>query len=160
MKLSKNMLAAVAVTTVAAGGLLGVSAASAHGNGEHKDELVTKLAEKFNVDKSEVEAVFEAQHAEMEAEREAERSEHLQSLVDSGKITAEQKTALEAKFEEMHTKREELKDQNLTRKEIHDKMDEARDSFEAWAEEQGIDLDAIRPERGARGEFGHGGPKS
>lgn len=45
MKISKNLLAAVAVTTVATGGILGISAASAHGNGENKDELVTKLSE-------------------------------------------------------------------------------------------------------------------
>ena len=154
MKISKNLLAAVAVTTVATGGILGISAASAHGNGENKDELVTKLAEKFNVDASEVESVFEAQHEEHQAEMEAKRAEQLQSLVDAGTITADQKTALEAKFEEMHTLRESLRDQDLTREQMHDKMKEARDSFETWAEDQGIDLEAIRPEGKGFGEHG------
>ena len=156
MKLSKNLLAAVAVTSIATGSIIGIGAVSAHGGGENKDELVTKLAEKFNVDASEIETVFEEQHAEMELERDAKRAEHLQSLVDAGTITADQKTALETKFAEMETAREALKDQDLTREEIHTKMEEGRTAFEAWATEQGIDLDAIRPEGGHMGGRGHG----
>lgn len=154
MKLSKNLLAALAVTTVATGSILGVSAVSAHGNGENKDELVTKLAQKFNIDVSEVESVFEEQRTEMQAERETKRAEHLQGLVDAGTITAEQKTLLETKFDEMKATREALRDQDLTREERHEKMEEARESFEAWANEQGIDLEAIHPEGGPEGQKG------
>lgn len=159
MKISKNLLAALAVTTVATGSILGVSAASAHGNGENSDELVTKLAEKFNVDESEIESVFEEQRTEMQAERETARAEHLQGLVDAGTITSDQKIALEAKLDEMKATREALRDQDLTREERHEKMEEARDSLEAWAKEQGIDLSAIHPEGGPgghKGGRGHG----
>ncbi len=156
MKISKNLIAALAVTTIATGSILGVSAASAHGSGDNKDELVTKLAEKFNVDASEVESVFEEQHAEMEAERDTKREEHLQSLVDAGTITADQKIALETKFTEMETARESIKDQDLTHEEMHTKMEESRTAFEAWAKEQGIDLSAIRPDGGHMGGRRHG----
>lgn len=163
MKINKQLLAAVAVTTIATGSIIGISATSAHQTkGENKDELVTKLAEKFNVDASEVESVFDEQRATMEAERDSKREEHLQTLVDEGKITAEQKIALEAKFAEMKSARDELKNQNLTRDEMHTKMEEGRVAFKAWAEEQGIDLDAIRPEGGLRfgpGGHGHHGPE-
>lgn len=54
----------------------------------------------------------------------------------------------------MHTLRESLRDQDLTREQMHDKMKEARDSFETWAEDQGIDLEAIRPEGKGFGEHG------
>jgi len=154
MKISKNLLAAVAVTTVATGSIIGIGAVSAHGNGENKDELVTKLAEKFNVDASEVESVFEEQHAVMEQKRDAKRAEHLQSLVDAGTITADQKTALETKFAEMETAREALRDQDLTREEMHAKMEEGRTAIDAWAKEQGIDLKTIRPEGGPMGHEG------
>ena len=152
------MLAAGIVTTVAAGSLLGVASA-ATSSSDPQGGLIDKLVSKFNLNKEEVQAVFDEAHEERHAEMEAKRSEHLQELVDAGTITAEQKTALEAKFEEMHTNREALRDQDLTEEERRTKMDEARDAFESWAEQQGIDLDAIRPE-GGRGGMGHqGGPR-
>jgi len=156
MKLNKNLLIAMAVTSIATGSIIGISAVSAHGGGENKNELVTKLAEKFNVDASEVESVFKKQHAEMKAEREVKRTERLQALVDAGTITAEQKTALEAKFEEMATTRQALKNQDLSLEEIHAKMDEGRSAIESWAKEQGINLKDIRPEGGQMGGRGHG----
>ncbi len=146
MKISKNLLAGVAVTTVAAGSIIGIGAASAHGGFGNGDNVASEVAQKFNLNEEEVKQFFEDKHQERETEMEAKRSERLQALVDAGTITADQKTALEAKSEEMHTLRESFRDQDLTREQMHDKMKEARDSFKTWANEQGIDLEAIRPE--------------
>ena len=155
MKLSKNLLAAIAVTTIASGSIIGIGAASAQSSNNGQDSLVSKIAEKFNLDKTAVQSVFDEQHAAREAEIQAKIADRLQSLVDSGKITAEQKTALEAKQAEMKATREALKDQNLTREEMHTKMEEARTTFETWAKDQGIDLSVIRPEGGPMGRGDH-----
>lgn len=156
MKYSKNLLAAALVTTIAAGSVAGIGAASAHNSsGNRNDDLISKLAQKFGVEEGEVKAVFDEQHEAREAERDAKRTEHLQSLVDNGTLTAEQKTALEAKFEEMHVSREALRSQDLSREEKRAKMQENRAALKAWAKEQGIDLSTIRPE-GGEGQGGHG----
>jgi polyhydroxyalkanoate synthesis regulator phasin len=156
MKITKSMLAMGAVTAVALASLAGLGAASAQSSNGNDNSIVDKLATTFGLNREEVQTVFDEQRNEMHAEREANRSEHLQSLVDDGTITADQKTALEAKQEEMHAKRDALRDQDLSREEMHDAMEQARTEFEAWATEQGIDLDALHP-NGEQGQGRHKG---
>jgi polyhydroxyalkanoate synthesis regulator phasin len=147
------MLAAGVVTTIAAASALGIGAASAQSSSG--TSIVDRIATKFNLNRDEVQTVFDEQHTEMEANHEQEQSTRLQALVDKGTITADQKTALEAKHTEMEAARDALKDQNLTREEMHTKMDAARTEFETWAKDQGIDLATIRP----MGGMVHGGPR-
>ena len=155
MKLHKNMLAAGVVTTVAAGSLLGVSMASAQ-TSDGGTSIVDRIASTFNLNRDDVQNVFDEQRQERHEQMEQKHEEHLQQLVEDGTITSEQKDDLEAKHEEMRTLRESLKDQDLTREEMRNKMQEARSEFEAWAEDQGIDLESIRPEGkdGMRGRHG------
>jgi SMC interacting uncharacterized protein involved in chromosome segregation len=129
MKVSKSMLAAGAVTTFAVASLAGLGAVSAHGsNGSRTNE------NNNNVQKME--------------QRQEQRTERLQTLVDSGTLSEDQRAALEAKHEEMHALRDELKTQDLSREEMRERMHEKRDEFKNWAEEQGINLDELRPEGG------------
>ncbi len=154
MKLSKAMLAAGVLTTIAAGSLVGPSVASAYG-GEDGSGIIDKLVEKFGLSRDDVQAVFDEARVEKHAEMEAEEAERLASLVEDGTLTQEQADALSQKREEMRQAREELRDQDLTREEIHEQMKSDMEDFKAWAEEQGIDLDAIRSEKGEG--FGHRG---
>ncbi|MCA9323559.1 hypothetical protein KC992_00475 [Candidatus Saccharibacteria bacterium] len=156
MKLSKQLIAAGVVTAVGAGSLLTIGAASA-ATSSPQNSIIDKLVTKFNLNKDDVQAVFDEQHSEMEAERQQEFSDRLQAKVDDGTITAEQKTAIEQKWTELHDKMEELHDQELTREERHDQMKQFHDELKAWADEQGIDLTDIGP-LGGRGMGGrHGG---
>ena len=155
MKLSRSMLAAGVVTTIAVASVVGIGAASAQT--DTGTSIVDRIATRFNLNRDEVQTVFDEKHDEMEAEHEQRQAMRLQELVDNGTLTAEQKTALEAKHEEMETKREALKDQDLTREEVRTQMETARTEFEAWAKDQGIDLDAIRPAGGMGMRHGRGG---
>lgn len=88
-------------------GLGGASAASAlSGTSSSSDSLVDRLVEKFNLNKTEVQAVFDEEQKARTAERTAEQSERLQDAVDDGDITAEQKTKIEAKLKELQAARE------------------------------------------------------
>lgn len=166
MKLSKKQLISAAVVAVLAGGigLTSVSNVSAEkvNNGHRADSLASRIATKFNINKDEVKAEIKAEHDQNRTEHEAEmkqkREEKLQKLVDSGKITADQKTAIIAKMDEMHTKMEELRNNGKTRKENKDAAKAIKDEFKTWAESQGINLDDIRPE-GKEGGRGHRGPR-
>jgi gas vesicle protein len=129
MKMNKNLLLAGVVTTVAAGSLLSLGIASADSNSG--DSLIDKIATKFSLNRDEVEAVFEENRAEKQAERAADFSENLQEKVDSGDITAEQKTLIETKFAELQTARET-----------------EREALEQWAEDNGIDMKFVLGGRG------------
>ncbi len=85
-------------------GLLGLGSAGAasalSSDTSSSDSLVDRLVEKFKLNKSDVEAVFDQERTARDAERQAELSERLQDAVDDGDLTADQKTKIEAKLKE------------------------------------------------------------
>lgn len=169
MKLTRKQLISAAVVTVLAGGigLVGVASVSAErGRSDRSETMAQRIATKFNLNKDEVKAEMDAQKEEdraaHQAERKQKREEHLQKLVDEGKITAEQKDAIITKQDEIHTRIEELRNNGKTREENKDAAKAIKDEFKAWAESQGINLEDIKPEgkegRGGEGEH-RGGPR-
>ncbi len=118
-------------------GLLSVSYASAQDKSNYPP-IVQKLAQKFNLNEADVQAVFDEEKEEHFADMQARWNERLDDLVNDGKITKGQKDAVLEKHEEMHNSMLELKD--LSPEERKSKMKEIHDEFEKWAEEQGIDL--------------------
>ena len=169
-KVKKGLAAAAALATIGGAGVLGVQAVSAEsGNSSEANpmsSLVDKLVSKFNLNKEDVQKVFEENRSEMEAKREAETSERLQKLVDAGTITAEQKTKIEAKLKELKSQRETNRDamKDLSDDERKAKMDEERTALESWAEENNLDLSKLRGilmgRPGGRGSPGEGTPPS
>lgn len=117
--------------------------ASAHtGNEGVRD----KLAERFDLDPEEVQAFFEENRQQRHAEHEAERQEAIESAVSEGLITQEQADLLATKQAELQQAREALRDQDLDRNEMRDAMEQLHQDFKSWAEENNIDLEALRPE--------------
>lgn len=134
MKTSKSMLAAGAVTTFAVASLAGLGVVSAHGsngNGAGNSDQMTE-------------------------QRQEQRTQRLQTLVDNGTLSEVQRAAMEAKHEEMHALRDELKSQDLSREERREKMEQARTELKAWATEQGIDIGSLRPDE-TKGNGNHKG---
>lgn len=124
MKIPKSLLVAGAVATVSLAGItgLGVASAATSTYGTSGTSIVDKLAAKFNLKKEDVQAVFDENHAAHEAEHQQEVSDRLQKLVDNGKITADQKTKIEAKMKELQSARDaEMK------------------ALDAWADQNKID---------------------
>lgn len=118
---NKVIIGAVSALTVL---LIGGASMSAFAQGNNSDgSLVDRVASKFNLNKQDVQAVFDEEKQAHQAERKAERSKDLQSKVDDGTITADQKTAIEKKQEEMHAKREQ-----------------SRTDLEEWAKQNNIDV--------------------
>lgn len=156
--LTLGVLGAVGVSSVAFAGL-----ADAQSSTNRQDSLVDKISSKFNLNKDEVRKVFDEEHAQRKIDHDKKFAERLDQLVKDGKITAEQKSKIEAKFKEIHEQREKSrsKNQNLSHKERHEKMKTQRDELEKWAKDNGIDLDLIKPEKpGGNGHHrGHGGPE-
>lgn len=159
---ARNTLASLAVVSAIAGTtFVGANMVSAAGNGE---SLITRIAERFNLEESDVEAVFEEHRQERQSGRSEAHREHLSSLVDEGILTEEQKAELESIHEQRRQTIDSIRTDGLNREEMHDAMSGLRDEVEAWAESNGIDLDALRSsedngpmKRGQHAKFRHSG---
>lgn len=154
--LGKSLLIGGVIGTMGLGTLAGAGIASAQSTDPHAS-LIDKIAARFNLDKDEVEKVFEEERAAMEAEHAERISERLQKLVDDGTITDAQKEAILQKIDELKAERDALKDEwkNLSSDERRSKMKEKRAELEAWANEQGLDLQKLHGV--FMGDHGHHG---
>ncbi len=90
-----TIVGAVGTGTVATGAIASAESGTATDT-DSMSSLVDKIASTFNLDKAKVQEVFDEQRSEMETKREAEVEAKLQTLVDDGTITTEQKTAIKA----------------------------------------------------------------
>jgi hypothetical protein len=121
--------------------------------------IIGKLVERFGLNQEEVEQVFDEVEEEHHAEMQAQHEERLNTLVEEGKITEEQKAAIIAKQEEMRQEREANMGsrKDLTPEERKAEMEEHRNEMQAWADENGIDLSLIGGLGGRKGMGGKGG---
>jgi hypothetical protein len=161
MNVSKTVSTIGVGAAIVAGSMLAVTAASAHSgvSEEKQTERASALAERFNLDESEVQSYFEDQRAVHKAEREAEHAEHIAGLIEAGTLTQAQADELTALKDEAKASIEALKESGANREEIKKLMDENRSAVETWASEQGINLDDIRSEGHEKGGRGHHGPR-
>lgn len=133
MNRKKSLIIASAIAATGLIGLGGAGLVSAATDTSSSDSLVDKIATKFNLKKADVQAVFDQDQAERQAEREADFSDHLQSLVDDGKISAAQKTLIENKHKELEAARKT-----------------EMDNLKTWASQNNVDLKYLMG--GPRGE--------
>ena len=156
-----NILKASGLTlAVVAGSTLAVTAASAHmgaNNSERQLEKVSEIAERFDLEESEVQAYFDEKKQEQQEKREANRAEHVSALVEAGTLTQEQADALTALKDSFRSEVQALKESGADREEIKTAMEDHKDEVESWAEAEGVSLDDIRPEKGEK--RGHQGPR-
>lgn len=132
-KLKNALLVGVSAATLGSTFFAATNFASAQSS--TGDTLIDKLVAKFNLNKDDVQAVFDEEKTERQAERKAEISDRLQDAVDDGDITSDQKTLIENKISELQTTR-----------------DAERDALDAWAEQNGIDAKYVMGGgRGMRG---------
>jgi hypothetical protein len=112
--------------------LQSVSALIGIGNGQYPD-LIKNLAAKFNADPAEVEQVFEDTHDQMISTR-------LDEAVAEGKITADQKTMIVNKMDEVQAKMDEINNQELTATARRDALEALHEEVRTWADDNNIPL--------------------
>lgn len=122
--------------------------------------LVDAIASKFNLDKSEVQSVFDEQRTKMTEERETKIKEKVAQLVTDGKITQAQADKINAKRAELQKEREANKDTatSKTRSEMKTEMDAKKTELKQWAKDNDISTEYLRYVMGGPGHHGHGGP--
>jgi len=125
--------------------LQSVSALIGLGNGEYPD-LIKNLAAKFNADPAEVEQVFEDTHDQMISSR-------LDEAVADGEISAEQKTLILNKMDEVQAKIKEINNQEMTATERRDALESLHDELRDWADENDIPLMFLMGNRRGMGDM-------
>jgi predicted house-cleaning noncanonical NTP pyrophosphatase (MazG superfamily) len=159
--MKKKLLIASAITLSTLG--IAGSAMAARDTGDTmREDLASKLAERFNLNKDEVSNFMQEQHEARHAEMESKVSESLKAAGFSD----EQINALQTKKQEQRTElqawHEANPDATAEERQAHRKSEKTE--FEAWATEQGIDLEKVRStlkdsdigrgmHRGPRGNF-------
>lgn len=128
-------------------------------NAETSDpiSIIDRIAEKFNLNRDEVQQVFDEakiEHQDMMQER---LINALNEAVSEGKITSEQKEAILEKHNEIMANREAMMEEmkNMTPEERRFAMQNRGEDLREWAQNQGINLDEIMPKpeegRGPKG---------
>jgi ABC-type glycerol-3-phosphate transport system substrate-binding protein len=151
MKMKRTVLVGAVVAAAAVGGAGGAgiaSAATANTTGE--SSIVDKIASKFNLNKTEVQAVFDEQHQAKQAERQADQKQRLAEAVTAGKLTQAQADHITSVFNEIKALRGTTDPRDLSqdvRDQIRDKMDALHD----WAEANNIDMQYVMMGHGGRG---------
>lgn len=159
MKLKKALLVTGAASTIGLSSVIGMGVASAATTSSTStsdnggmSSLIDKLATKFNLNKDDVQAVFDEDRTEHEAEQQKDFEAKLDQAVTDGKITSAQKTLILNKMSEMKTYMDSLKDK--TDDERREAMKTKMDELKQWATDNNISMDYLRP----MGGHGHGGP--
>lgn len=148
--MTKQILLSALVITVASVGLLSASDSFAQNNSTPQTSLVQKIADRFKLNKDEVQAVFDEVHEERHQQMQTLFVDRLTTYVTEGKITEAQKQLILQKREELATDRQDQ--QQLTPEERRTNMESKRQELKAWAEANGIDPQYL----GGFGIKGHG----
>jgi hypothetical protein len=160
MNIRKTLLVAGAVSTVGLTGAglshSGAVSAATDSSSDPSSSLVDKLVKKFNLNKTDVQAVFDAERTEREAARQAETETALTQAVKDGKLSEAQKAAILAKQKELQAAREADRDamKDKTEAERKTAMETKRTELDTWATQNNIPDEYLRYVMGG----GHGGP--
>lgn len=102
--------------------------------------LVQAIAEKFNLNVSDVQQVFDDQHQQIETQHQQMLQNRLSQAVSEGKLTQEQADKLVTKMEDLHDSREANRDdfRSLTQEERQAQIDQQKQELEQWAQDNGI----------------------
>lgn len=150
-KLTKSQSIALSLAGIGAATLIGTGSVMA-AQSTTGTSLVDKIASHFNLNKADVQKVFDENRAEMDAQRTQAESTRLQKAVDAGTITSEQKDQIVAKQAELKSFMESLKDKTVD--ERRTAMSTKMNELKQWASNNKIPENLLRP-LGGHGGRGH-----
>lgn len=160
-KNKKIIIPVIALSILMGAGAYGVGNIYASENRDLKNSLVEKIAQKFNLNKDEVQKVFEEDRAERKSQMEEKFNRILDEAVNKGDLTEAQKNLILAKREELQNEKEVKMAEKKNKgekpseeemKAMHEKREAEKEALEKWASDNGIDLKYLM----GLGGFGRG----
>lgn len=156
MRLHKPLVISGALVTAGMAGLVATQAVSAANDTSGQQGLVDRIASTFNLNKTDVQKVFDEEHKSRETERHQKFEERVKQAVDDGKISQDLADQLIAKQKEMQTYRDSIKDKPAD--ERRTLMKAKHDEMAKWMQDNNIDKSLLK--MGGRGFGGHGPDKA
>ncbi len=160
--MNKKIFLTGLTVAVLGAGVLTSTQVFAQTSGDPMSSIVQKIADKFGLNKTDVQAVFDQDRADRKTAMEGKFESQLDQAVKDGKLTDAQKQLIISKRKELETTRQNQMQnmQGKSRDEIKAAMEANRATMEAerksledWAKQNGIDVKYLM------GGFGmHGGP--
>ena len=145
--MSRLRSVAIAASAVAGALSLGVGAIAAATPAatrtDRMNSIVNAIAQKFNLNPTDVQQVFDAEHQKMQAQRQADLKTRLDQAVKDGKITQAQEDLIVAKHQEMKTFMDSMKDKTPAERETA--MKSQRDALKKWATDNNIPPQFLMP---------------
>ena len=143
--MNKKLVIGSALATLAIGVLIPVASSisvSAYGGVSGDSNLIDSLVKKFNLNKNDVQKIFDENKTTMETERETTQATKLKTAVSDGKITQAQADKITAKLAEMKTEREanHTAMESKTEAERETFMETKKTELDNWAKENNIDV--------------------
>ena len=140
--LRKKLMVPLLAITVGGAALLAVTQVHAQ-SGSESAGLVQMIAQKFNLDSSQVQTVvdqFRQDHkGDMHQRMQDKEENHLTQLVTDGKLTEAQKQAILNELAALKTKYNPDNLKNLSQDDRKKQMQAMHDELKSWLQSQGID---------------------
>lgn len=154
--MKKSLLVPALALTMAGTVLFATQSFAQESTTDPQATLVQKIAEKFNLNKEDVQAVFDETRKTQESKRQQKFESRLDQAVKDGKITEDQKKMILEKMSSMKANREAEMEKlkSMTPEERKAAMKDHKDDLKTWANENGIDLKSILGEFGPRMHHG------
>lgn len=125
---------------------LGVYASETQGENPMSN-LVAKIAQKFNLQEADVQAVFNEHRTEMQTNMQTKFAERLSQAVTDGKLTQAQADLITAKRAELQAERPQLANGEKPTKEL---MQAHQTELKQWATDNNIPLEYVMGFGGGR----------
>lgn len=113
--------------------------------GDKMSSLVEKIATKFNLNKDDVQKVFDEDRQKHHQAMQQRLEDTLTQAVKDGKLTEDQKSKLLAKMDELHTKYGPENNQSISRHAMRQNHQAELSELQSWARENGINLSTVLP---------------
>ena len=154
--IKKKLLVSIAVVTLAGASYFGTAHVFAQSSEEQGTSLVQRIATKFGLNQTDVQAVFDEHRHEQHAKMQERFEKTLSQAVTDGKITEEQKTKILEKFSEQKTQKEADRGtfKNMTPQERKAAHEKKHAELKAWAEANSIDLQTLSGAFGSKKGMG------
>jgi hypothetical protein len=146
--MTKKMFFIVAIVSVLSGGLIVATNAFAQTNTQSTvPSLVQEIASKFNLNQSDVQAVFTQHRQEMQSKMESNYETYLANLVKSGTITEEQEQLILNEHKQLMSQMQSnVKNaKGMTPEERKAQMQAQMQNVQNWAKQNDINIQYLRP---------------